>query len=138
MPTSTFRRAKWTLLPDRQVPPDETTIQCLPDLVEFNAIHNPDHLFCLQAGVEVEHAQSTKITFAEFARAVEQCGYWIRTKVPSATPPVLTEEGGLRKASPVALLLGSDLGLFMYLVALLSLNVPVSHEFLSPVHDKTF
>lgn len=108
---------------------DLSSICSLPDLIHFNALHNPDHVFCLQTKESRDASASafdfTTITFFDLAHAVENCCNWILCNVRDVHPAELGEDGSIRKSSPVALFTESDVGLFIYLAALLTLNIPV-------------
>lgn len=67
------------------------------------------------------------ITFLELAHAVEQCCDWILANIEVARPneQELRAEGSPAKGRPIALFMESDVSLFIYLAALLTLNVPV-------------
>ncbi len=122
-----FRRPRIDLWNQFENPAD-SPIRSLPDLVRFNAKHNPSHLFCVQAKASLNGVAvaPTRITFLEFHQAVRRCCRWINENVPNTTAPALTESGELQKGPSVALLLESDIGLFIHLVALLSLGIPVN------------
>lgn len=83
-------------------------ISSLPDLVRFNARKNPNHIF----------AKASKITFSQLEELIRRCAGWLRSTVTSAR-----QNGD--SDTPVALYLESDIGLFIHLVALLSIDVPV-------------
>lgn len=122
---SAFRRANFKLLDDIK---DETAaIRCVADLVEFNAIHNPEHVFCIQSRQRLsgKEFEFVCITYHELAGAVERCCEWILSNIPGAHAAVPAKTGIARKSKPVALYLESDVGLFIHLVALLALNIPV-------------
>ena len=102
------------------------SITSLPDLIEFNAEHNPDHVFCFQASVSHDPGipgnpgsaafNGRSITFGELSRSVAACAAW------------LSGSCGLddrAEPKPLALYLESDVGLFFHLSALLTLDVPV-------------
>lgn len=103
-------------------------INSLPALINYNAIHNPDHVFCLHSIFKNQppEAHFTEVTFLELAQAVERCCAWLLANVDGIQPAKLDESGTVvQKCKPVALFLESDVGLFCYIVALLALNVPV-------------
>lgn len=112
---------------------DLSSICSLPELIYFNALHNPDYVFCLQTKESRDASASlfdfTSITFFDLAHAVENCCNWILSNVKNVHPAYMGEDGSIRKSSPVALFLESDVGLFIYLAALLTLNIPVSIQF---------
>jgi acyl-CoA synthetase (AMP-forming)/AMP-acid ligase II len=121
-------------LPDISV--DEDDISSLPDLIRFNAKYNPSHVFCLQAETtnSSQHAQdrsrrhytASSITFKVLQEAVASCSHWIAENIlHSFTGDHPTDN------KPIALFLESDVGLFLYLAALLSLNVPVRNPLIA-------
>jgi hypothetical protein len=111
---------------------EKKSILSLPDLIEFNAEENPDQIFCLQVeshygnteeGSSGGHQYRTcPITFAQLAEAVFSCSLWIQK---SLNPLNHDRNQVTRGRKPVALYLESDVGLFIYLAALLSLDIPV-------------
>lgn len=132
--STTFQRPAFQLLPI----PSETDLtlrdplplRSLPDLVLFDAIHNPHHVFCLQSSqAPGTHGQIDfiPITYHQLAVAVEHCCSWLLKTIPNAHAAELTSEHIVQKASPVALFLESDVGLFIHIIALLTLNIPVRH-----------
>ena len=104
-------------------------IRCIPDLVRFNAVNNPDHVFCLQSKQVSKSAVSsfefTHITYLQLAQAVDRCCDWILSNAPGALVAQLAQDGSIYKSAPIALFMESDVGLFVYMVALLTLNIPV-------------
>lgn len=123
-----FKRAEFDLL-STQGSPSNSTIRCLPDLVLHNALHNPGHLFCLRTTQSSEgfcaQLDFTDVTFSELAQAVERCCAWILASVPNIHAAEVGKDGVIRKSRPLALFMESDLWLFIYLVASLTLNIPV-------------
>lgn len=108
---------------------DEESISTLPDLIHFNALNNPDHVFCLQAESQVasqdpsgceSHYTACTITYRSLEKAVASCSRWIMRNTPSACPG-----DGMDPRKPIALFLESDIGLFFHLAALLTLGIPV-------------
>lgn len=96
----------------------------LSELLSFNAQRNKNHLFCLQAEVK-QHGESTssehdtgynvrEITYGQLFSAVNRCSAWMSCRLERFP------------RSPVALYIESDIGLFIYLAALLTSDVPVS------------
>lgn len=98
-------------------------INTLPDLVEFAAKHNPDHIFGQQLRAN-DPTNPCIITFSQFASAVERASAWL-VGVGATTGRTKREV----KVPPVAILLGSDIGLFAYMCALLRIGTPVSLTF---------
>ncbi len=122
-----FQRPQFKLL-GQSPESDQSPIRSLPHLLRFNAACNPNHLFCLQTKPSEDgfDVPPTQITFTELKEAVGRCSRWIKAKVADIMSPVLTKSGVIQKGPPIALFLESDVSLFMYLMALLSINVPVS------------
>ncbi|KAH6635416.1 hypothetical protein B0J18DRAFT_418741 [Chaetomium sp. MPI-SDFR-AT-0129] len=109
-------------------------IESLLDLIAFNVEHNPNHMFCVQASLPKDHDATDdnndsknpgqvpfdgrSITFRELGVAVVACASWL-----SGLGLRRVDDQGRPK--PLALYLQSDVGLFILLSALLSLDVPV-------------
>ncbi|VDB88513.1 unnamed protein product [Peniophora sp. CBMAI 1063] len=113
---NTFFRAHLNLGFEPDVPEG---INSLPELVAFNAKQNPDHVFGLQLR-SGETSLARQITFAELSSAVERAAGWL-------VKSCVTTGRSLRsdKVAPVAILLGSDIGIFIYMCALLRIGTPV-------------
>lgn len=103
--------------------PDNRDIRTLPELAEFNAVHNADYLFCLQAG---RQQKLRPITHGQLKEAILCCSDWLIANVKGLKQPEIRDDGTIEKSQPVALLMESDVGLWIYLLSLLSLGVPVS------------
>lgn len=101
------------------IPDKPGGVNGLPELIEFNAVHNPDSIFCLQA--RANGATPCQITFAKLQTAVERCCAWL---LVSGSTNSRSEEG--KRPAPVGILLGSDITIFIYIAALLRLGTPVS------------
>lgn len=130
-----FQRPPFQLLP---IPSDTDSasqgplsLRSLPELVHYNAIHNPNHVFCLQSSQPSgtpEQIHFIPITYHQLASAVEDCSSWLLNTIPDAHAAELKAGPGgptVKKALPIALFLESDVGLFIYIIALLTLNIPV-------------
>ncbi|TGJ78534.1 hypothetical protein E0Z10_g10232 [Xylaria hypoxylon] len=105
----------------------DDNISSLPDLIRFNAKNNPNHIFCLQTKNSTQNKASsgycysaTPITFEALQNAVTSCAHWITKNVL-----LLTAEARKSENTPIALYFESDVGLFLHLSAVLTLNVPV-------------
>ena len=133
-----FERPKFKLF----LEPNEAeaeSIRSLPDLVQFNALRNPHGAFCAQIKQSKNPEKDfevAEVSFLELAQAVERCCQWILSNIDGARPAVLTKSGSVQKGPPVALFLESDLTLFIYLVALLTLNIPVSSSTYEQSNDR--
>ena len=111
---SPFVRAKLYLPIVGAAAPNSISIHTRPDLVDFNAQHNGDHVFCYQARKHDSGTRLIEITHAQLRDAVLRCQAWLRTHVA----------GHMSKSRPVALFMESDVGLWIHMLALLGLGVP--------------
>ena len=102
-------------------------VNSLPELIEFAAEHNPDHIFGVQ-NRPGDDATPCEITFSDLQYAVEHASSWlVSTNVTS---------GRTRRdqtMSPVGILLGSDITIFIYMAALLRIGTPVSVHFFAEI-----
>ena len=99
------------------------TIHSLLDLVDFNAARNPNHGFCLQ---ELKHEFGLhEITFKGLADAVGICTAWLTREIAGLASEQKNGEIADQKPAAVALLMGSDIALFIYILALMRLGIPV-------------
>ncbi|RMD39763.1 hypothetical protein DV735_g5370, partial [Chaetothyriales sp. CBS 134920] len=110
---------------------DEGEVTTLPELIEFNSKHNPDHLLCLQTLPGFDESKGwlqnfLPVTHGSFHRSVMQCQRWLRANIPSLELPSQQQSpsGVFVKGRPIAVLMESEIGLFTYLVALIGLGVP--------------
>ncbi|GKT46887.1 adenylate-forming reductase Nps11 [Colletotrichum spaethianum] len=90
----------------------------LPELIDFNAVHNPSHPFCIQAKPTEPF---DTITHAEFKVAVSRCMAWLKDNIPIRG---VAGNKSSTKMAPVALFMESDVGLVIYEFALISMGVP--------------
>ena len=99
---------------------DGAVIESLPDLLEFNAVNNPDHLFGIQipSGQDVS---SCEITFSQLQTAVEYASSWL---VQTGCTTGRTQR--LDFVRPVGIMLDGDISIFIYMAALLRIGTPVS------------
>ncbi|KAI0322463.1 hypothetical protein OF83DRAFT_1235553 [Amylostereum chailletii] len=91
----------------------------LPELIEFNARENPGHVFAMQMHSHGD-LSSRNITFADLKQAVEHASAWL-VNVGATGGKTSPDQA----VAPVAILLGSDVSLFIYIAALLRLGTPV-------------
>ncbi|KAL0059558.1 hypothetical protein AAF712_013703 [Marasmius tenuissimus] len=96
-----------------------TGVNDLPELIAFNATHNPDLIFGrqLRGGDGLDHHD---ITFGQLQRAVEGCSAWL-----TGSEATRGREIGQAYPAPVGIFLGSDITLFIYMAALLRIGTPV-------------
>lgn len=110
-------------------------IRTLPELVEYNAIHNSDYPFCVQVRA-VNHGvnghsktsngiQTIIISHSQLRKSIQHCSSHLKDTVKELELPVCGNDGTIRKGAPVALFVESDVGLLIYKLSLMSLGVPV-------------
>lgn len=142
-----FTRPKFDVLGDCGPKLGVDAIQSLPDLILFNARENPNHTFCLQAesNTEVDESNATPepfsllpVTFRQLAGAIHVCAATLRKSVPERCLLSRGEGDNECALAPVALLLESNVGLFIYLATLLSMQIPVSKTCLFRETQLTF
>jgi len=103
---------------------DTSPIRCLPDLIDFNAQSNPTYHFCLQEEQRGgKHAGFTSITHRDLQRATTACAASLHKALVASQEQDVSPD--LSATKPVALVLESDVNLFIYLSALLYIDVPV-------------
>ncbi|KAK2749609.1 putative NRPS-like protein biosynthetic cluster [Myotisia sp. PD_48] len=102
-------------------------ILTVPQLVEFNAKQNAHHFFCIQTQKTGQPAaeQLLHITHGQLKNAVLGCQEWLLDNINELHSPYVGNDGKLKKNSPVALFMESDIGLLVHLLALMGLGVPV-------------
>lgn len=116
-----FVRPKFSLAAPVSSTPD--ALATLPDIVEFNAFHNPTHLFCVQYGRNMQDIPHS-VSFADLYNAVLRCSAWLSLGRLAQGPRIVN--GVIVKPQPVAILMASDVGWFITFLALLRLGIPVS------------
>ena len=106
---------------------DPIGIRTVPDLIEYNAVHNPDYLFCLQAQKQAQETgpQLQPVSHLQLKRAIRQCQASLLDSIKGLKSPSTNDDGTVSRGPLVALYLESDVGLLIYLYALLGLGVPV-------------
>ncbi|KAI0090839.1 hypothetical protein BDY19DRAFT_740627 [Irpex rosettiformis] len=112
-----FIRPKFSL----KASTDLGSLSSLPDLVEFNAIHNSLHPFCIQHYGQ-QHLHIT-VSCRDLYHGVLRCSLWLALRGLAQLPRITQD--GIVKARPVAILMSSDVGWFIAFLALLRLGVPV-------------
>lgn len=118
----TFKRPPLDLPHDGTSPNDAYKTRSLLDLVDYNASHNSDFTCCLQDSKDGLNPQ--QITYRKLAEAVGRCTGWLAHQNSGLCSD---QSGRLSEAkhAPIALLMSSDITLFIYLLALMRLGVPV-------------
>lgn len=123
-----FQRAQFDLLSDQHAV-GPSIVRSLPDLIQHNALHNPGHLFCIQCKQYTKGGDSrlgfVHLTFQELKEAVDRCCQWILENIAEARVAEACDDGSVQKSRPIALFMESDVNLFVYIAALLTLNIPV-------------
>ena len=107
---------------------DKTSIQAVPELIEYNATHNPHYTFCIQAQKQDQDARPRllSISHLQLKLAISRCQAWLVKTVLELKLPSSNNEGTVSKGPPVAIYVESDVGLLIHLFSLMSLGVPVS------------
>lgn len=128
-PASCFVRADLRLptiqIDDSGPAPGPQAVRTVPQLVDFNARHNAQYVFCYQARKQSPgDAGLGTVTHLEFRDAVLRCQEWLKASIDTVHLPVPQENGVIARSTPVALFMESDIGLFVHLVALLGLGIP--------------
>ncbi|RDW93186.1 uncharacterized protein DSM5745_00508 [Aspergillus mulundensis] len=124
-PQDSFRRAKINIL-DLD---DTTAIRTLPELIEWNAKYNQDHLFCTQLLPQAQpQAQHTRIdiTYGQLRQSIARVAWRLRKLIPDLHPPQVASNGDIIKAGPIVLFCESNIGLWFHLMALMGMGVPVA------------
>ena len=120
-----FERASF----DTSCPPDDSCIRTVPELIEYNARVNPDHPVCLQAQWATDPFKKEldllTISHLQFKHAILRCSEWLKESVGSLELVKVSSGGRVIKGRPVALFMGSDVGLLFHLFALMGLGIPV-------------
>ncbi|KAL9599306.1 MAG: hypothetical protein Q9219_003933 [cf. Caloplaca sp. 3 TL-2023] len=99
----------------------DDTIRSLPDLIQFNAENNPDHVFCVQEErSKGRPAGLVQITFSQLRDIVAQCIERISSHLVGLNSPEADTN-----ATPIGLFLESDVTLFVHISALLWMKIPV-------------
>ena len=107
-----FIRAEFDLeSPTPREDHDDSRVQSLTELIDFNALHNAAHPFCIQAKSD---GSLHTVTHAACKVSVSRCVDWARNAV--AAPAA---------GEPVALLMESDVGLVVHEFAFISMQTPV-------------
>jgi acyl-CoA synthetase (AMP-forming)/AMP-acid ligase II len=106
---------------------DDTSIQTVPELIEYNATNNPHHPFCIQAQKQSQDARPRllSVSHLQLKRAIAQCQAWLVNTLVELKLPSISSDGTVYKGPPVALYVESDVGLLIHLFSLMSLGVPV-------------
>lgn len=101
-------------------------VSSVQELLEFNAHHNPDHIFCTQFKKDASGKPHTlhEITFRQILKAVDRASAWL-VKSGCTSGRSKQEE----TVAPVGILLSSDITIFIYIAALLRIGTPVSLHF---------
>jgi acyl-CoA synthetase (AMP-forming)/AMP-acid ligase II len=112
-------------LPTHSTSAQASSVRTLPELLEYNAKHNPTHLFCQQVRRYNGSLHLLSVTHGQLKDAVFRCQEWLRESVNDLELPYPAENERFAKGPPVALFMESDVGLWIHLLALIGLGVPV-------------
>jgi long-subunit acyl-CoA synthetase (AMP-forming) len=93
-------------------------VNSLPELIAFNAVRNPEHIFGVQ--IRLGNISPCTISFQQLQFAVLNASTWlVKSGVTTG------RSSRKQKIPPVGILLGSDITIFMYMAALLRIGTPV-------------
>lgn len=131
MPNASFRRPAFRAVPPRAgTHPEQEEVTSLLDLVCFNACHNPTRQFCIQShanrkqtdqsGPDDSGYDGVSITFGQLESAIYNCAESLRKRFSTSY-----EANSPESRRPIAIYLESDVGLFIHVLALQSLQIPV-------------
>ncbi|KAI9677125.1 MAG: putative NRPS-like protein biosynthetic cluster [Bathelium mastoideum] len=102
-------------------PKREQYVRTLPELVDFQAENNPQHLFCIQAE---GNNQFVPVSYEKLRRAIIRCQAWLEEHVVDLHSPFVASDGHVKKFTPVAILMESHVGLAICVLSLMGLGVP--------------
>ena len=102
-------------------------LRTLPEIVDFHSLHNPDHLFCLQAEekADVDGYVFTEFRYRQLQQAIIRCQAWLQNLLADTEPPTRNENGNVAKFSPVGLFMESNVGMTVHVLSLIGLGIPV-------------
>ena len=103
-------------------PATQSGIRTLPDLVDFNAENNPQHLFCLQ--VQRDNG-FIPVSYKKLRHAIVRCQAWLEELDINLHSPVVGTGGHVKRCAPVAILMKSHVGLAIYVLACMGIGIPV-------------
>ena len=118
--SSSFLRATINLKTSDQ---NVGSIQTIPELIEHNAEHNPQHLFCLQA--RKGNAEPLPLSHLQLKQSIIQCSAWLVANVAEVALPRKIGNILFAKCPPLALFMESNVGLLIHLYSCISSGIPV-------------
>ena len=101
----------------------EQALRTLPELVAFNALHNANHIFCIQYYHNLD-TTPLQVTYSALHEASLRCCAWLEKQQLARTPALIRPE--IVDNAPIAILMSSDVSWFIAFLALLRLGIPVS------------
>lgn len=101
------------------------TIKTIPELIDFHAHQNPDHVFCIQSDFSLGGDIFHTVDYACLENAILACQTSILDDIGPVCLPRQDADGQIIKSAPVALLMESDLSILLYLFSLFGLGIPV-------------
>ncbi|PWN88007.1 acetyl-CoA synthetase-like protein [Acaromyces ingoldii] len=95
------------------------------DLLEQSARLNAQHAFALQLAPSLVASDTRTISHGQLLEAVDRCSAWLVAEGIARRSAAKRDSGnGVERGTPVAIFLGSDANIFVYLVALTKLGNP--------------
>lgn len=111
--------------PDTSFRADGTcAFKTIYDVLEWTAAKNPHHLFARQLSPSLRRDDIIDVSHSQLLAAVDCCAAWLVRK--GIARPSRLCNGTVERGEPVGIFLGSDLTIFIYLLALCKLGNPVS------------
>ncbi|KAL8722888.1 MAG: hypothetical protein Q9225_000721 [Loekoesia sp. 1 TL-2023] len=110
---------------------DRSRIQTVPELIEHNALYNPEHVFCIQAQKQARKQASApglslrSVSYFQLKLSIARCQAWLLRTIVQLRTPAIKSDGTVEKGRPIALFVESDVGLLVHLFSFMSLGVPV-------------
>jgi hypothetical protein len=102
-------------------------IKTIPELIDFHARANPDHVFCMQSDSSDDRGEENfhHVTYSGLEKAILACETSILSTIGPTEFPKRDEQGNIVKRAPIALLMESDLSILLYLFSMFGLGIPV-------------
>ncbi|KAE8209347.1 hypothetical protein CF327_g6656 [Tilletia walkeri] len=134
MPSSpSFIRPSFSLPIGTDAFPQPTAhIRTIYDVLAQTASANPDHTYALQfTDRTLDIRKAISVSHAQLLRAIDRCSAWLVHNGFAQRSVAVPSNDGLpqrktNRGKPIAVFLGSDLNIFIHVVALLKLGNPVA------------
>ena len=102
-------------------------ITTLYQLLQASAKNNPQHIYAIQFSHNNKLQDAVQITHSDLLCAVDTCAEWLVTRQIAQRSRMRSDDPHqVQRGRPVAIFLGSDLNIMVYILALVKLGNPVS------------